>query len=131
MAPLNIMTAAFLALISPGLSSPIYGRANLGNDIHWLTMNETDASWLNATDDEYFPHDIEFANMTVPMDWDNPQSNETMKMALARLPCTDPASRIGVLAFHPGGPGESALGATGYFSERLSKYFDIGKLGLL
>ena len=46
--------------------------------------------------------------MRVPLDYDRPRSG-TISIALARLPATDPAHRIGSLFLNPGGPGGSGV----------------------
>jgi pimeloyl-ACP methyl ester carboxylesterase len=44
----------------------------------------------------------------VPLDYDRPRSGR-ISIALARLPATDPAHRIGSLFLNPGGPGGSGV----------------------
>ncbi|GAA3128034.1 pimeloyl-ACP methyl ester carboxylesterase [Kribbella aluminosa] len=44
------------------------------------------------------------ASVEVPTDYDNPHG-PTTKIALTRLPATDPADKIGTLFTNPGGPG--------------------------
>ncbi|MEH1164072.1 alpha/beta hydrolase [Micromonospora sp. CPCC 205539] len=46
--------------------------------------------------------------MRLPVDWSRP-GGETFQLALARRTATDPAARIGVLVFNPGGPGLSGV----------------------
>lgn len=65
--------------------------------------------------------------MTVPMDWSHQRSNQTITIALGRLRCTDPTTRIGNLVFNPGGPGHEAMSFLHKFSDRLNRHFDIGK----
>ena len=48
------------------------------------------------------------ATVRVPLDYDRPRSG-TIALALARLPATDPARRIGSLFLNPGGPGGSGV----------------------
>ena len=48
------------------------------------------------------------ATVRVPLDYDRPRSG-TISIALARLPATDPAHRIGSLFLNPGGPGGSGV----------------------
>ncbi|MET8043511.1 alpha/beta fold hydrolase [Micromonospora sp. NPDC005215] len=46
--------------------------------------------------------------LRLPVDWARPEG-ETFELALARRTATDPAARIGVLVFNPGGPGLSGV----------------------
>jgi pimeloyl-ACP methyl ester carboxylesterase len=49
------------------------------------------------------------ATATVPLDYDDP-SGPTISIALARLPASNPARRIGSMFVNPGGPGGSGVG---------------------
>ena len=48
------------------------------------------------------------AQVAVPLDYDR-SAGATIDLALARLPATDPAGRIGTLFVNPGGPGGSGV----------------------
>jgi pimeloyl-ACP methyl ester carboxylesterase len=48
------------------------------------------------------------ASVQVPLDYDQP-NGPSISIALARLPATDPAHRIGSLFLNPGGPGGSGV----------------------
>src|SRR3712207_2268315 len=50
---------------------------------------------------------VECAVADLPMDYDQPQG-ERVGIAVARVPATDPAQRIGSLFFNFGGPGGPA-----------------------
>ena len=52
--------------------------------------------------------DLECATLAVPRDYDEPDG-DTIDIALARVPATDPDERIGSLVFNPGGPGASGI----------------------
>nr|WTA65261.1 alpha/beta hydrolase [Micromonospora sp. NBC_00855] len=66
--------------------------------------------------------------LRLPVDWARP-GGETFQLALARRPATDPAARIGVLVFNPGGPGLSgvdvALTAASQLGPDVLRRFDI------
>ena len=51
---------------------------------------------------------LECSTLAVPLDHADPEG-ETIDIALARQPATDPTNRIGSLVFNPGGPGGSGL----------------------
>lgn len=51
---------------------------------------------------------FECAQVRVPLDYSNPGAG-TIELALARLPASDPAHRIGSLFLNPGGPGGSGV----------------------
>ncbi|MGQ0837332.1 alpha/beta hydrolase [Actinokineospora sp.] len=70
------------------------------------------------------------ATMTVPVDW--AKGTGTLELAVSRLPASDPARRIGVLMFNPGGPGAGAAAITsrpdwaaGYFPAEVLRRFDV------
>ena len=68
------------------------------------------------------------AQLAVPLDYDR-SAGATIDLALARLPATDPAGRIGTLFVNPGGPGGSGvdlvLGAGEPISRAVRGRFDI------
>ena len=72
---------------------------------------------------------FECGTVSVPIDYAHP-ANGSMRLALIRLPATDPAQRIGDLLTDPGGPGDSGVtflrqaGQT-LFSAELRASFDI------
>ena len=49
---------------------------------------------------------LQCGSVVVPLDYAHP-SGSTISLAVTRKPAADPAHRIGVLLFNPGGPGES------------------------
>jgi pimeloyl-ACP methyl ester carboxylesterase len=51
---------------------------------------------------------VECARLPVPVDWADP-TGPTVELAVARRPATDPAARLGVVVFNPGGPGASGV----------------------
>lgn len=56
------------------------------------------------------PGAFQCATITVPLDWSQPASGATVKLALIRLPASGARSqRIGSLLVNPGGPGASAV----------------------
>ena len=77
--------------------------------------------WGSCGDD--FPI-AECAVATVPLDYDNPRAGTT-EIALARIPASDPANRIGSVFINPGGPGGSGVGLTLFgFGEFLAANLD-------
>src|SRR3954454_15808365 len=71
---------------------------------------------------------VQCATAVLPMDYDQPQGAQ-VQIALARVPATDPAHRIGSLFFNFGGPGAPAAdylqsAGAGLFSA-LNARFDI------
>lgn len=71
----------------------------------------------------------ECATAILPLDYDRPQAGQ-VRIAVARVPATDQADRIGVLFFNFGGPGGAAVdylqfvGANGLW-KNLNRRFDI------
>ena len=71
----------------------------------------------------------ECASATVPLDYDHP-SGATTQLALARIPATDQAHRVGTVFINPGGPGASGIeflegGFGAFLSSALQGRFDI------
>lgn len=85
--------------------------------IDWRPCEEPDA-----------PADAECGTLRVPVDWSRPWG-ETIELALARRPATDPAARLGSLVINPGGPGGSGVDTVlyrdGRFSGELRRQFDL------
>ena len=61
--------------------------------------------WRPCGDD--FPGKL-CATATVPLDYDRPRGRTT-RLALAKVPASDPARRIGTVFINPGGPGGSGV----------------------
>ena len=51
----------------------------------------------------------ECAELTVPLDYANPDDGRTVDVALFRVRATEPDERIGSLLMNPGGPGASGV----------------------
>lgn len=109
-------------ILVPGLAIPLMAPPALADplppaqSIDWQTCGEEESP------------DAECGTLTVPIDWDDPDG-ETIDLALARIPASDPGSRIGSLVINPGGPGGSgvgfALAAPRIFSPEVLDRFDI------
>ncbi len=79
--------------------------------------------WFTGTDG------LETTTLQVPRDYAQ-AAGPQLTIALARLPATDPAHRIGSILFNPGGPGISGidairLGADTLFTPAMRARFDI------
>ncbi|MCS7484182.1 alpha/beta hydrolase [Umezawaea endophytica] len=73
-------------------------------------------------------HGAECAVVRVPLDWGRP-GGERISLAVSRVSAADPARRIGVLFFNPGGPGGPGAGFVRdepeLFPRELRERFDI------
>jgi len=71
---------------------------------------------------------MQCTHITVPLDYAHP-AGQTIKLAVLKVPATDPARRVGALVVNPGGPGGSgvdyAARATTYFGDQVRAAFDI------
>ncbi len=68
--------------------------------------------WLSGT------NGLEMTSLKVPRDYAHPAGPQ-LTIALARLPATDPAHRIGSIVFNPGGPGISGIDAIRFGTDTL------------
>jgi pimeloyl-ACP methyl ester carboxylesterase len=55
------------------------------------------------------PPGFECAELTVPMDYENPDDGQDIQLAVTRRPADDGGERIGSILLNPGGPGASAV----------------------
>ncbi len=55
------------------------------------------------------PSTTRCSTLVVPRDWGSKKVAGTYSIAVARIPASNPAERIGVLTFNPGGPGSASL----------------------
>lgn len=85
-------------------------------------LNITKLEWTKC---KYDDEGVDCANMTVPLDWDNPQPDKTTIVAVSRLRCTDPSSRKGSIFLNYGGPAPM-LGRLGELSDELQSHYDVG-----
>jgi pimeloyl-ACP methyl ester carboxylesterase len=85
--------AASSVTVPGGVSDP-------ADDPELARFYEQDVAWERCLDD-----DVQCAEMTVPLDWDDP-AGETITIALTRSQAS--GDRIGSLVFNPGGPGVGA-----------------------
>jgi len=97
------------------LSSLLAGGALLGlaaastkQDIKWT---ECDASFS-----EVAPVPIDCGNLTVPLDYSEPDSKETIELQMLRVPALKQPAK-GSIIFHYGGPGPSGRADMAGFSE--------------
>lgn len=70
-----------------------------------------------------FLKDYQCTTADVPLSYRDPRG-QSVKLALGRLPATDPKHRLGTLFWNPGGPGGSGR-IPPAFSQRLHERFDI------
>ncbi len=115
------MAIGAVALVLVGAS------CSTSTDVSSVEANETDTEADGTTDDTTddtdetgsldwgtcgeapaVDLDLECSTLAVPLDHEDPDG-ETIDIALARVPATDPDERIGSLVFNPGGPGGSGI----------------------
>ncbi|KAI0122561.1 alpha/beta hydrolase fold-domain-containing protein [Daldinia grandis] len=109
------LTQAFLAIatLTSALTVTIPGATPLkltGSKLipkRSVEANSTDSISWGACPDS-FPPNITCATYTVPLDWEDPQGNETIELGLVRIEARDKSNRIGNLFINPGGPGGQA-----------------------
>ncbi len=108
LAPLLLVSVGLAACsTSSGVSSV---EANQSTDSTGPTDSTATGTldWGTCEDAGGAGIDVECATLQVPRDYDQPDG-DTVDIALARVPATDPGDRIGSLVFNPGGPGGSGI----------------------
>jgi pimeloyl-ACP methyl ester carboxylesterase len=74
------------------------------------TIPDTELSWTECFRDvgAEFGVTFECTTVSVPLDYDRP-NGPTIRLAMVRLPATDPEAKIGSIFLNPGGPGGSGI----------------------
>lgn len=70
--------------------------------------NSSPISWGACSEEMGFPSNFTCGTYRVPLDWDHPNSNETIELGMVRVEARDQSNKIGPLFLNPGGPGASA-----------------------
>ncbi|KAI2626556.1 alpha/beta-hydrolase [Hypoxylon sp. NC1633] len=103
-----IRIPTLLALATLTAASPV-PKWPTGSFRRGTTYNTSSRiTWGPCPDSLSFPSNVTCATYTVPLDWDNPTSNETIELGMVRLEARDTSNRIGNLFMNPGGPGGQA-----------------------
>jgi pimeloyl-ACP methyl ester carboxylesterase len=104
---------------SVAISLTAWSPAQAAPTIDWASCAEAPAG-----------HPVQCATVAVPDDWVSGRGRVNLRVA--RLSAADPARRIGVLMFNPGGPGTGAAGyltrpdyAEQYFGKAILDRFDV------
>lgn len=105
--------------------APVVTPAAAGGDGAARGVEVPEIDWRTCQNHRRF----DCARVPVPLDHDDPDGPE-VRLALTRLPASNPARRIGSIFTNPGGPGGSGVGfiqAVGrqLFSDRVRARFDI------
>ena len=120
---LSALTALLVA-VAPAVAQASPAAVPLKSEVPALAL-----SWAACgTTPDGTAAGVECATAPLPMDYDDPQGKQ-VKIAVARVPATDPAQRIGSLFFNFGGPGGAAVdylqGAGAGLFATLNARFDI------
>ncbi|KAL8280865.1 hypothetical protein RQP46_006869 [Phenoliferia psychrophenolica] len=92
----SVLAVATLALL--GVQRRVFSSLSVE------TTSKSIIAWSSCPDNTQ----TECAYLTVPMDYSSPRPNETVSLALRKLPATVPVKdRLGSLFINPGGPGGS------------------------
>ncbi|KAI0379679.1 alpha/beta hydrolase fold-domain-containing protein [Hypomontagnella monticulosa] len=93
---LATLSAAVPVAIPRGISFKRVASGNSTDSISWGPCPES------------YPPSVTCATYVVPLDWEHPDSNETIELGMVRIQARDSANRIGNLFMNPGGPGGQA-----------------------
>ena len=124
----GLVLAAVMLLVA-GCSKVVDGRALLavprpGSPIQWSACKA-----VGPSDRSRIPTGAECGLLSVPVNWDNPDSaeGEVAQLAVVRFKAT--GQKIGSLIINPGGPGESGVNAAANMlatmPEALREKFDL------
>jgi pimeloyl-ACP methyl ester carboxylesterase len=99
----GVVGLAVALLVGPGAA------VAAGEDLTPGAATATGLPWAGCgLTNEAVVAGVQCASVDVPLDHDDPAGAQ-VQIALARVPATDPAQRIGSLFFNPGGPGGAAV----------------------
>jgi pimeloyl-ACP methyl ester carboxylesterase len=92
-------SGASAATAAPGSAAPVPVPALAGVELAWADCGTAEAGVAAG---------VQCARAELPLDYDDP-AGEQVQIAVAKVPASDPAQRIGSLFFNFGGPGGAAV----------------------
>ena len=110
---MSIATPPALAMVpehdavSPGSYAPAAAAPTLTPAAIPYTPPALD--WSGCGDSS-LPKSTRCSTLEVPRDWGSAKVKGTYSIAVARIPASSKAKRIGVISFNPGGPGSEGVG---------------------
>lgn len=125
-----VAVVAVLSLVMTGCTAPqaesesdrqaaafpeVYGKT-----IEWDDCSDEgfDPKFLGALGANGAPVDtFECARIDAPLDWNDPDNTETIRLAALRIPSTGAGEPLGTLFINPGGPGSSGVDEALEFSD--------------
>ncbi|MEV4821465.1 alpha/beta fold hydrolase [Micromonospora sp. NPDC049274] len=112
---LRSLWTVLAVLVTLSLTAPpsFAGASPAAADGNGSAVDDATGGWAGRIDWQACPErpddpGTRCGTLRLPVDWARP-GGATFPLALARRAATDPAARIGVLVFNPGGPGLSGV----------------------
>ncbi|KAI1637441.1 TAP-like protein-domain-containing protein [Biscogniauxia mediterranea] len=106
MAPIYSSAAVLVAISTLSTAAPVHKLQPLGFHKRQSYNPASNITWGACPDG--FSSSVTCATYVVPLDWNQPQGNETIELGMVRIEATDKENRIGNLFINPGGPGGQA-----------------------
>ncbi|KAI1384539.1 alpha/beta-hydrolase [Hypoxylon trugodes] len=100
----TVFAQGLVALATLSAASPV--PISITSSKRAATNSTGSISWGPCSDQ--FPSNLTCATYTVPLDWSDPNGNETIELGMVRAEAKDKDNRIGYLFVNPGGPGGQA-----------------------
>jgi len=123
------LALAAVTVLVAGCSTMVDGRARIavprpGTPVKWQSCHPAESS-----DQTRIPTGAECGLLSVPVNWDNPESPDGAVAQLAMVRFKATGKKIGSLIVNPGGPGESGVNAAtsmiATLPEELRQRFDL------
>ena len=122
MASLTLASLLSVALFQGGAASPLPSQASASN--YPTRPNPSQLTWGPCPDPFESTPDVTCANYSVPIDWENPDENDTIVLGMIRIEARDKSRRIGNLFVNPGGPGGQATSLVSAIAQDSSSISD-------
>ena len=102
-----VPTAVSVPVTAPSVSAPPTTAPQVTPTLAAVPYTPPPLNWRGCGSS--LPGTARCSTLVVPRDWGSKKVSGTYSIAVARIPASKPAERIGVLTFNPGGPGSASL----------------------
>ena len=129
----SILSGALLPLVAaPATAAPLHLTvvADADSSVDASAAVGPSAATLDWTGcGSSLPAGARCSSLTVPKDWGDRSKAGDYRIAVAKIPAGNPAKRVGILTFNPGGPGSTAVSNISWvyslLPKRVRQRFDV------